>query len=100
MLHFRELHENVLMMVFEERWLDFTVDDHDLLKAFIFTGHVLATPTMGRPGRYHLTLTQRGTMYLARLRLDPAPVHVEASLTGVSLRRASDASLRLPNEGG
>ncbi len=91
MVHYSDDHERILTLVFEERWLGFNSEDNDLLKSFVYTGHIHARPVQGHPGRYRLSLTERGSLYLSYLRREPRLVPVEpAPASLIPIRRSSD----------
>jgi hypothetical protein len=94
MPHYQAHHEKVLTLVFEERWLDLTADDHDVLKAFVYTGYIYAIPVKANPGRFGLVLTRQGELYLAHLRHGTLPRYVEPDLPDTALRRATDVTFQ------
>lgn len=91
MTHYSQEHERILTLVLEQRWLAFASGDEDLLKSFVYTGHIYTHSVKGHPGRYRLTLSQRGALYLASLRQETRMVDlIPAATSSIRARRASD----------
>lgn len=95
MAHYREDHERILTLIVQRRWLAFTSEDEGLLKAFVFSGFLTASAVPGHPGKTRLSLTDRGSLYLAELRASHRLVRtlVIARPTTAPRRRASDGEL-------